>query len=429
MDVSPGNSRQEVISMRLLRLEMKRMIKTKSTMLLLSLALLLSVLMAWLPVTFCDSSYTDDKENTVQLHGLKAIQHEKKLQEEIKGMVTPEKVRTAVENYQSCLEKYGVKESLDLPEGVYEEEILPYAPLLHGVKEAFADPDTGIGASIMDIDPEEVDKYYAVCEKRILSLMKMEQQEYPAAQKVAVAMYDQVKKTYEIYPGYNTDAMDYQMLLAYVLVLLCTVIAAPVFTSDYQTGADDILRCTKYGTVKLAITKIMSAFFISGATYALCASVSILVSNYLFGWECTKTSIQMLFSIVNLPAMNIGQMQYFIAVTGLLCLLATISFTLYLSSKFKNVVASLSTALLFCVLPVIIYMALPEEIGNWIYPVLPASGVGLQASIFYAAIDFNFWNIGDMAIWTPYVMIAANLIEIPLFAFLTIHSYATHKGN
>lgn len=34
-----------------------------------------------------------------------------------------------------------------------------------------------------------------------------------------------------------------------------------------------------------------------------------------------------------------------------------------------------------------------------------------------------------MAIWTPYVMIAANLIEIPLFAFLTIHSYATHKGN
>ena len=68
-------------------------------------------------------------------------------------------------------------------------------------------------------------------------------------------MYDQVKKPYEIYPGYNTDAMDYQMLLAYVLVLLCTVIAAPVFTSDYQTGADDILRCTKYGTVKLAITE------------------------------------------------------------------------------------------------------------------------------------------------------------------------------
>lgn len=429
MDVSSGNIGQEVTSMRLLRLEMKRVIKTRSTLLLLSLALLLSVLMAWLPVTFCYSSYRDDKGNTVELHGLKAMQYEKKLQEDVEGIVTPEKVRKAVENYQSCLKKYGVEESYDLPEGVYQEEILPYAPLLHGVKEAFADPDTGIGASIMEIAPEEIDKYYEACEERILSLMKMEQKEYPAAQKTAVTMYDRVKKPYEIYPGYNTDAMDYQMLLAFVLVLLCTVIAAPVFTSDYQTGADDILRCTKHGTVKLAVTKIISAFLISGGTYVLCAAISILLSNYLFGWECTKTSIQMLFSIVNLPAMDIGQMQYFIAVTGLLCILATISFTLYLSSKFKNVVASLSTALLFCVLPIIIYMALPEEIGNWIYPILPASGVGLQASIFYAAIDFNFWNIGNMAIWMPHVMIAANLIEIPLFAFLTVHSYAAHKVN
>lgn len=242
-------------------------------------------------------------------------------------------------------------------------------------------------------------------------------------------MYDKVKKPYQIYPGYNTDAMDYQMLLAFVIVLLCTVIAAPVFTSDYQTGADDILRCTKYGNVKFAITKIISAFLICGITYSLCAVIYILVSNNFFGWECTKSSIQMLFSIVNLPDMNIGQMQYYIAITGLLCILATISFTLYLSSKFKNIVASLSTALLFCVLPIIIYMALPAEIGNWIYPVLPSSGVGLQTSILYAVIDFNFWNIGNMAVWLPCVMVAANLIEIPLFAFLTVHSYSKHKVN
>lgn len=269
--------------MRLLRLEMKRVLKTRSTMILLFLALLLSFLMAWLPVTFCQSSYTDENGNTVKLSGLKSIQYEKELQEDVAGMVTPEKVRMAVENYQSCLKKYGVEESYNLPEGVYQSEILPYAPLLHGVKEAFADPDTGIASSIMEIDPEEINNYYDVCEERIISLMKMEQQKYPAAQKTAVTMYDKVKKPYQIYPGYNTDAMDYQMLLAFVIVLLCTVIAAPVFTSDYQTGADDILRCTKYGNVKFAITKIISAFLICGITYSLCAVIYILVSNNFFG--------------------------------------------------------------------------------------------------------------------------------------------------
>lgn len=413
--------------MRLLKLEMKRILKTRSTIILLILAFLLSFIMAFLPITFLHNSYTDENGKTVDLTGLKSIKYEKDLQADVAGIVTPEKVRRAVENYQACLRKYGVEESYNLPDGVYQSEILPYAPLLHGVKEAFADPDTGIASSIMEIDPEEIDNYYDVCEERITSLMKMEQGKYPAAQKVAVTMYNEVEKPYLIYPGYSTDAMDYQLLLALLVVLLCTVIAAPVFTSDYQTGADDILRCTKYGNVKFAITKVVSAFLICGIAYSLCSVIYIFVSNSLFGWECTKSSLQMLFSIVNLPNMNIGQLQCFIAITGLFCILATISFTLYLSSKCKNVVASLSTALLFCMLPVIIYMALPSEIGNWIYPVLPACGVGLQTSILYAVIDFDFWNIGSTAIWIPYVMIAANLIEIPLFIFLTVHSYLNYK--
>ena len=57
--------------------------------------------------------------------------------------------REAVESYQACLISYGVTESYDLPEGVYEREILPIAPLLHGVKEAFAHPNTGMAPTIM----------------------------------------------------------------------------------------------------------------------------------------------------------------------------------------------------------------------------------------------------------------------------------------
>ena len=33
------------------------------------------------------------------------------------------------------------------------------------------------------------------------------------------------------------------------------------------------------------------------------------LNNSLFGWECTKTSIQMLYSIVTLTGMNIGELQ------------------------------------------------------------------------------------------------------------------------
>lgn len=415
--------------MRLLKLEMKRILKTRLTIVLLGLALLLSFVLAWLPVTFCYNSYTDENGNTVKLTGLESVAYQKNIQADTAGVVTPEKVRQAVEDYQACLNKYGVKHSYDLPEGVYEAEILPYAPLLHGIREAFADPDTGVAPTIMEIDPERVDDYYGVCGERIVSLMKMEQKNHPAAQKAAVNLYNRVQKPYLFYPGYNSDAMDYQTILGFLIALFCAVIAAPVFTSDYQTGADDILRCTKYGRTKFAVTKMVSAFLICGTVYSLCAVIYMIASNSFFGWECTKTSIQMLYSIVNLPDMDLGRFQCFVGVSGLLCILATVSFTLFLSSKFKNTVVSLSMALLFCILPLILYMVLPEEIGNWINSILPAGGVGLQTSILYTAVDFNFWNIGSIAIWLPYVMLGAYVVEIPLFVILGVYSYSQYRAG
>lgn len=413
--------------MRLLKVELKRILKTRFTIILLLSALFLSFLLAWLPVTFSYASYTDANGETVELKGLQAIAHIKQLQAGITGTITPEKVRQAVEDYQACLTRYGVDTSYDLPEGVYEAEIRAYAPLLHGIREAFADPDTGFAPSIMDIDLEKVSNYYGICGERIVSLMKQEQKNHPAAQKIGIDLYSQVKKPYLFFPGYSTDAMDYQILLAFLVMLFCTLITAPVFTSDYQTGADDIFRCTKFGKTRFAIIKILAAFLICAATYCLCIVIYILVSDSLWGWECTKTSMQMLYSILNLPDMDIGQLQIFVALSGLFSILAVISVTLFLSSKFKNVAACMATALLLCLLPIVLYMALPEELGIWIYSILPAGGNSLQTSILYAATDFLFWNIGPAAIWLPHVMLGAYMVEIPLFAGLAVYSYSKYR--
>lgn len=414
--------------MRLMKLELKRVLKTRSTLILLTLSLVLSLVMAYIPTTFSYVSYLDDNGNTIKLLGLDAVQYLKTLQSDTAGTVTPQKVRQAVEAYQSCLTKYGVENTYDLPDGVYEADILPYAPLLHGVREAFADPNTGIAPSLMDIDPEKVDDFYGACEARLDSLMKLEQENHPAAQEAAKRLYSRVETPYQLYPGYTTDAMDYQLLLSFLIVLFCAVIAAPIFTSDYQTGADDIYRCTKYGRMKFAVTKIVSALLICGTAFSLCAAVFLLVSNSLYGWECTKTSIQMLYSIVNLPNLNLGQLQWVCAGVYCLCLLATVSFTLFLSSRLRNVVTSLSVALVCCILPVILYVGLPSEIGQWIYTILPAGGVALQTSFLYSLVDFAFWNIGNIAIWTPYVMLGAYCVEIPLFLCLAVYSYCTRKA-
>lgn len=412
--------------MRIFRLELKRVLKSRLTWILLALALLLSVLLAWLPTTYCYSNYTNEAGNEIHLTGLSSIAYEKERQADASGIVTPERVREAVEIYQACLTAYGVTESYNLPEGVYEREILPISPLLHGVKEAFADPDTGMAPTIMEIDPAQIDDFYSVCEARIASLMAMEQPNSPAAQRKAVEMYQKVGKPFEVYPGISSTILDYQNIMGFLVLLFCVVIAAPVFSADHQSGADDILRCTRYGRAKLGIAKLLVSLFISGTAFFICAVVHIVAANSLFGWECTKTSIQMLYSIVTLADGNIGELQRLVAAAGLLSVLASVSFTLFLSSKCKSTVASLASALVFCIAPVVVSMTVPGALSTWLCSILPASGTSIQASTLYSITDFQFLSLGGLAVWTPHAMIAACIVEIPLFSLLAVRSYCRH---
>lgn len=415
--------------MRILFLELKRVMKSKLTWILLALALLLSLLLAWMPTTYCYSNYTDEDGNEVNLTGLASIAHEKERQADAAGIVTPRRVREAVETYQACLSSYGVTESYDLPEGVYEREILPIVPLLHGVKEAFADPDTGMAPAIMEIDPEQIDDYYSVCEARITSLMAMEQPDSPGAQGKAIKMYRNVEKPFEVYPGMNSTVLDYQNIMGFLVLLFCVVIAAPVFSADYQSGADDILRCTRYGRVSLGMAKLFAALLISTAAFVICVAVHILAVDSLFGWECTRTSVQMMYSIVTLADMDIGGLQFLFAASGLLSVLASVSFTLFLSARCRTTVSSLASSLVFCIAPVVISMTAPGALGTWLCSILPASGTSIQASVLYAITDFQFLNLAGLSVWTPYAMIGACVIEIPLFAFLAVRSYCRHALN
>lgn len=409
--------------LRILGLELKRILKTRLTWLLLASALPLSALLAWLPVTFCYSVVSDEAGAQVEYTGLASIAYEKERQADCAGAVTPQRVRAAVEAYQDCLRRYGVSESYDLPEGVYDREILPLAPLLHGVKEAFADPDTGMAPPLTEVDPEALDDYYAACEARLDALMAMERPDDPAARRQAAELYRQVEKPFQVYPGSGATAMDYQNIMGFLVLLLCVVMAAPVFSDDRQTGAGDILRCTRYGRTHLAAAKVAASLLVSAAAFTVCAVTYILVSNSLFGWECTKTSIQMVYSIVTLADLNMGALQWLFAAAGLLSVLASVSLTLFLSSVSRNTMTSLAAALLLCIAPTVLYLTAPGPLAAWLGAILPAGGTGIQTSFLYAITDFTFLRLGSLSVWTPWVILAACAVEIPLFSLLAVRSH------
>ena len=57
MAVSTGKYRKKVVNMRMLKLEIRRILKTKLTIILLIAAVGLTFIMAYLPVTYVKTSY------------------------------------------------------------------------------------------------------------------------------------------------------------------------------------------------------------------------------------------------------------------------------------------------------------------------------------------------------------------------------------
>lgn len=411
--------------MRLFYLELKRVLCTRSTMIILTLALVLSVWMAWLPVSYVRITLPDGNGGETKVTGMQALEEIKQRRSEFSGEITPEKMQKALAQYQKTVEQYGDPNEEDFPLNVDVEQLFPVSHLIKRLVEVNADKN-GLAPEITELTQEDAARFYEQCTVHIGDLMKLEEQKYPDAQQQAKELYSKVEQPFYYYPGYGTDALEYVGMYVFLLVFLCTLIAAPIFSSEYQTGADDILRCAKHGRVRLAVTKIAASILLFVVTFAVCMTIFTIVSNTLFGWECRQTSLQIISSAATLVNLTLGGAQNWIIGMGLLSLLATASFTLFLSSVCRSNVKALGFSLAFLVGPSVCYMFTSGQMTAWLRCILPSGAVGLTNSFTYTILGFEFLHIGQKCFWPPVVMFAAELIAIPLFLILAVRCYQKH---
>jgi len=415
---------------RMIGLELKRVAKTRSTWILAAGALLLSIVMALLVISFAHHWYLDENGTEARFTGRDAIYANQERQKPIEGELTPEKIQAAFEIYHEVYETHGAKIE-NIPQDLYYQRIVPVNAILNRVREVYVDKSTGIPVPLYEISPEEAANFYGQRTERLADYLSQEYKDSPDAVEQALAINEKVKAPfYYVYGVGNSDTSEYLTICIFLLVMLCTVIAAPIFSADYQSGADDILRCTKHGRRRLAVVKLLSAILLTTAIFAACVSAFILISYTAFGWESLKTTLQLAFSAISFVPLTVGEANMLVVFSGLLTFLATVCFTLFLSTIFKNPITVLGLALGSCLLPTILSFAgSGATIENWIRLCLPSGGVGLRNGFFYELIDFNFLPLGPISVWTPYIIPVAAGIEIVLFFILAVRSYTRHEST
>ena len=410
--------------MNLYKLELKRVCKTRMTAVLLVLALVLAVVMAYIPVTFVGWVEQDANGNRVEYTGVAAVQ--KRRAHQVSGTITTDVMQEALAAYQKLFEKYDAKSISDIPIEEFYVELSQYQPFVNDAKEAFADPNTGMAPGVMGLTADDMTHFYDQLPKRLESVIRLEnkgKKGYEEAQAIAAKKLAQVQTPYTYYFGAGSEAMEYQTLLGLLLALLCAVIAAPVFSSDAQSGAQDIQLCTKHGGLRLAVTKLAAALTVTGGAYLLCGVVWIVVTNTLFGWEGTQTSVQWAFSVTSLLPYTIEQMQWVMLLSNFVLFLAAEIFALAVSVWAGRNLTALAAALVSVMAPLIVYMVVPGSMGEWLSVLLPAGGIGLSNALLYKMYNFDFLFAGGHAFFQADVLRVLAPVKILIFLALALWGY------
>ena len=407
------------------KLELKRLLKTRSTWILMAAALLITLILCCVNI-FNPYYYAYDGES---LHGLAATEMRRIVTQSSEGEWTPERIRGVFAQLAEANANYGVAaggETNDSFEVLAGDDA--DAAAIAGYTSTFlrSIPQVFDVQYVNEITPDMAAQYYTQRKAYIEEAMTLNYG--PAAAAAALRLDEDTTEPFYYEFGFGTGSNIASTLpvCLFAVAVACSVICAPVFASDYSTGADDIQRCARYGRKRLGKSRLLAAMTLSTVLYVVCAGVFVALTLAVFGDD--KTSAQLALDALVLGNITMNGVLILTLAAGLLSVFAMTAFTLWLSARMRSGVAVLAVTLAVAMTPTFLIVLLRESaVGDWLRLLLPSGGLGLGTGMFVDIQVGKFLTIGSLAIWTPFVMLAAPVIETPVFAMLAQRAYVRRE--
>lgn len=409
------------------KLEMKRLLKTRSTWILMAAALLVTLILCCINI-FGAYYYSYDGES---FHALDATEMREIVTESAEGEWTPERIHDVFAqidevsaNRRGIAVEGETNDNYEIVTGGNNSG----AASIAGYTNTFLRSIPQVFDVYMDeITPDMAAQYYNQRKAYIEEVMTLNYG--PSAAETALKLDENTTEPfyYEFGFGTGSDIATSLPVSLFAVAIVCSIICAPVFASDYSTSADDIQRCARYGCRRLGKAKLLAAMTLSTALYIICSAVFVALTLAVYGDD--KTSAQLALDALVLIDIDMNGVLVLTLVAGFLSVLAMTAFTLYLSARMRSSVAVLAIALAVAMAPTFLVILLREgALGDWLRLLLPSGGLGLGTGMFVDIQIGEFLTVGSLAVWTPFLMLAAPVIETPVFALLARRAYVRHEA-
>lgn len=320
----------------LIKYEFIKILRKKSTMIVMAVSLLLTAFLFGLPIL----QYQTYNINGV-LKGSEGIAYTKDQYKDVSVPITDEYVEKTITEYQKLFENpdnvgYDGSEKF-LIGNAYWSFVAPREKQLGMIASAYDSPGENSGFNkLPELDLTNGAKFYQARNEKVESLLNTPSRELSAKQKEYWSNMSSKVETplqYGYHEGWEIIMSSFELLM-FALLAVCIVIA-PVFSGEYQTGTDAVILSGKYGKTKLATAKIISSMLFGILAFTLHVIVAFGLPLAAFGTDGYNLPLQIAgitipypFTFLQATLINLGVIY--------LVLLAMIGLTLLLSAKMKS---------------------------------------------------------------------------------------------
>jgi len=320
----------------LVKYEFLKILRKKSTLIVMAVSLLLTGFLFGLPIMQYQTYNQDDV-----IKGADGIAYEKEQYADLSVPLTEEYVAETIREVQGLFENpdnvgYDGNEQFLIGDA-YWNGVAPREKLLNLIANTYSNPNEIWGYNnLPDLDIKDGASFYQTMKGKIKTLLNNPSRTLSKEQKdYWGSMADKVDTPlqYGYYEGWEVIISSFELLM-FALLAICIVVA-PVFSGEYQAGTDAVILSAKYGKTKLATAKITASLLFGTAAFILHIVVACglpLAAFGINGWNLpltiANTTIPYPLTFLQAVLINIGIIY--------LVLLAMVGLTLLLSAKMKS---------------------------------------------------------------------------------------------
>lgn len=320
----------------LVKYEFLKILRKKSTLIVMAVSLILTGFLFGLPVM---QYQIYDQDGVIK--GMDGIAFEKEQYADLSVPLSEEYVAGTIREVQGLFEDpdnvgYDGNERFLIGDA-YWNKVAPREKLLNLIANTYSDPNEMWGYNnLPDLDIKEGTHFYQRMEGKIQAMLDSPSRALSGEQKEywdSMAGKVDTPLQYGYYGGWEIIINSFELLM-FSLLAVCIVVA-PVFSGEYQAGTDAVILSAKYGKTKLTTAKIAASFLFGTAAFILHILVACGLTLAAFGIDgydlpvqIANTAIPYPFTFLQAVLINIGILY--------LVLLAMIGLTLLLSAKMKS---------------------------------------------------------------------------------------------